>query len=200
MGNQLELPGAAAEPLHGTPPGFAYRPAFLDEREERALLEELARLPFDEVRMRGVVARRRVAHFGFTYAYDSAALAPGPGIPAFLLPLRDRCAALAGEEPARLEEALVTWYPPGAGIGWHRDAAGFGTVVGVSLLSPCRMRFRRGSAGRAAFELVLEPRSAYVLRGSVRWAWQHAIPAGTATRYSITFRTVGVEARGSRSR
>jgi alkylated DNA repair dioxygenase AlkB len=140
--------------------------------------------------MRGVLARRRVAHFGFTYGYESAALAPGPEIPGFLRPLRERCASLAGKDPARLEEVLVTWYPPGAPIGWHRDAPGFGTVVGVSLLSPCRLRFRPGRAGRAAYEQVLEPRSAYVLAGAARWSWQHSIPAGPRTRYSVTFRTV----------
>jgi alkylated DNA repair dioxygenase AlkB len=42
---------------------------------------------------------------------------------------------------------------------------------------------------------VLEPRSAYVLRGVARWRWQHAISPTKALRYSITFRTMRDEAR-----
>jgi hypothetical protein len=57
-----------------------------------------------------------------------------------------------------LADLLVTRYPPGAGIGWHRDAPQFGDVSGVSLQATCRMRFRRGQprAWETA-ELTLEP-------------------------------------------
>lgn len=141
--------------------------------------------------MRGQVARRRVAHFGWRYGYATWAIAPGPPLPPFLEPLRVGAAALAGAAPGALAEVLVTEYPPGAAIGWHRDAPAFGDVVGVSLLAPCRLRFRRGT-GRAAatWEIVLEPRSAYLLSGGARWAWQHSIPAVKAPRYSVTLRTL----------
>jgi hypothetical protein len=43
-----------------------------------------------------------------------------------------------------LAEMLVTTYPAGAGIGWHRDAPQFGVVIGVSVLGACRFRFQRG--------------------------------------------------------
>ena len=38
--------------------------------------------------------------------------------------------------------------------------------------------------------LVLEPRSAYVMRGIARWGFQHSIAPTTELRYSITFRTL----------
>ena len=38
-------------------------------------------------------------------------------------------------------QAGVNEYRPGAGIGWHKDKALFGIVVGVSLLAPATMRF-----------------------------------------------------------
>jgi len=38
--------------------------------------------------------------------------------------------------------------------------------------------------------VILEPRSAYVMGGAARAAWQHSIPAVDALRYSITFRTL----------
>jgi alkylated DNA repair dioxygenase AlkB len=120
---------------------------------------------------------------------------PGPPIPGFLLPLRERCAGLAGEEADRFVEVLITEYPPGAGIGWHRDAPMFGAVVGVSLLSACRFRFQRGrGADRETRAVTLAPRSAYVLDGDARWRWQHAIPPLAAPRYSITFRVLSQDA------
>jgi alkylated DNA repair protein (DNA oxidative demethylase) len=141
--------------------------------------------------MRGQVARRRVAHFGWRYGYATWRVEPGPPLPEFLGPLRARAAALAGGPSEALAEVLVTEYPPGAAIGWHRDAPQFGDVVGVSLRAPCRLRFRHAPGrGAAAWEIALAPRSAYHLRGAARWAWQHSIPAVTALRYSVTFRTL----------
>ncbi len=87
---------------------------------------------------------------------------------------------------------LIARHEPGAGIGWHRDAPMFGSrIAGVSLLSPCRMRFQRTVKGeRETAAIELAPRSAYVLGGKARWSWQHSIPATKALRYSITFRTL----------
>jgi alkylated DNA repair dioxygenase AlkB len=36
---------------------------------------------------------------------------------------------------------------------------------------------------------MVEPRSAYLLRGPSRTDWEHSIPGVDALRYSITFRT-----------
>jgi alkylated DNA repair dioxygenase AlkB len=67
----------------------------------------------------------------------------------------------------------------------------FATVVGISLLAPARMRFRRDVNGRReVFDLELEPRSGYVLAGEARTKWQHHIPPTKSLRYSITFRSL----------
>jgi DNA oxidative demethylase len=138
-----------------------------------------------------------VLHFGWSYGYDSARIAPGPEIPNYLLPVRARLAGLASVTPEELGEALITEYPPGAGFGWHRDAPAFGIVAAVSLGSSCRMRFRRGKVGAwEKAEVVLAPRSAYVIAGVARSGWQHGIPSGAELRWSITFRTL----RGKRGR
>jgi alkylated DNA repair dioxygenase AlkB len=151
--------------------------------------------------MRGQVARRRTAHFGWVYGYESWRIEPGPPIPAALLPLRARAAELAGLAPDALVEVLATEYPPGAAIGWHRDAPQFGSVVGVSLLGAARMRFQRGTGpARRTCVATLEPRSAYVLAGEARWRWQHSIPPVKEWRYSITFRTLRPDARSTRGR
>jgi len=141
--------------------------------------------------MHGVVAKRRGRHFGWSYAYDSARFAPGLEMPEFLAPVRARLAAFVSVAPEDLAEALVTEYPPGAGIGWHRDAPAFGIVAAVSLSSGCRMRFRKGKVGAwETTEVFLEPRSAYAITGEARSGWQHGIPAAAGKRWSITFRTL----------
>ena len=177
------------------PEGFVYREDVLSYNEEAPLVEGLRTLGFGEVRMRGQVARRRTIHFGWTYGYETWRVEPGPPIPEFLVGLRALAARLARMEGDALAEVLVTHYPPGAGIGWHRDAPAFGVVVGVSLLGACRMRFQQGrGTARKTRALTLAPRSAYVLDGAARWQWQHAIPPGREERYSVTFRTL--RARG----
>jgi DNA oxidative demethylase len=182
------------------PDGFEYRDRFVTVDEERGLLEEIQRLEFAHVEMRGAVARRRTAHFGWTYGYYARRTEPGVPLPAFLLPLRARVAEWSGHDSNDYAEALVTEYPAGAPIGWHRDAPMFGDVAGVSLLTPSTMRFRPyvspgelrpgGAVRRFTHELSLAPRSAYLLRGTARRDYEHHIPPVAALRYSITFRTL----------
>lgn len=173
------------------PPGFVYRPDFVSEADERLLVEGLRAIEFSEVKMRGAVARRRTAHFGWLYGYETWRIEPGPPIPDVLLPLRERVGEMAGVAPDTLVEVLITEYPPGAGIGWHRDARMFGIVAGVSLLGACRFRFERGQgAARETRAAALAPRSAYLLTGEARETWRHSIPPTKALRYSVTFRTL----------
>lgn len=174
------------------PAGLVFVPDFLTASEEGQVLELLARMELHEVVMRGQASLRQVRHFGLGYHYESHELAQTEPWPTELEWLRERAAALIDVEPARFEQILVTRYPAGAGIGWHRDAPAFGSrVVGVSLASPCTMRFQRREPDvRRVWELALLPRSAYVIGGEARTKWQHTIPATKAGRWSVTFRTV----------
>jgi alkylated DNA repair dioxygenase AlkB len=180
------------------PEGFSYRDDFLTVEEEASLVDAISRIEFSTFEMRGVAARRRVAFFGRTY---DAGAAPARPLPASLMPLRERAAAWAGVEPDAFAMALVNEYPPGAPIGWHRDAPQYGLVAGVSLLSACRMKLRpyvrpgtrsaeAGGRRISTHEITLQRRSGYVMAGEARNAYEHHIPAVTALRYSITFRTV----------
>jgi alkylated DNA repair dioxygenase AlkB len=179
------------------PEGLRYLHCFLDPAEERDLCRRLSDLEYAEVRMRGQVARRQVRHFGIDYEYESAGVTVGEPVPEWLNPVRKRCAALLDLPGVVLAEVLVTHYPPGAGIGWHRDAPAFGDVVGVSLGSGCVMRFQRDTGEhRRVYEQPLEPRSAYLLSGPSHSVWQHSIPAVTTERYSLTFRTLRWKVRG----
>jgi alkylated DNA repair dioxygenase AlkB len=177
------------------PPGFQYREDFITATDERFLLDAMADVAFSDFEMRGVVARRRVAFFG--HSYDRAAAGP---LPEFLLPLRAGIAGWAGLDSGAFAMALINEYPPGAPIGWHRDAPQYGIVAGISLLSACRMRFRpyrspvsampRPSRRWATHEIVLARRSAYVMTRDSRSAYEHHIPPVGELRYSVTFRTL----------
>lgn len=171
------------------PEGLRYVPDAITEEEEAALLARLRDLAFDPVVMRGQVARRATRHYGFTYGYESWRLSHAEDVPVWLEGLRRQAAHLVGRVPRDFDEVLVTSYPAGAGIGWHRDAPMFGPqVVGFSLGAACRFRFQRRP--HDTFELTLDPRSAYVLEGPARTVWQHSIPGTKQQRYSVTFRSV----------
>lgn len=181
------------------PDGFRYRPDFISIDEEAELVDNTARVEFAPFEMRGVVARRRVAFFG--RSYDAGSPGETPPLPDFLLPLREKVAHWANVDADAFAMALINEYPPGAPIGWHRDAPQYDIVAGVSLLSSCRMRLRpyvRPGARTAppdrrrtaTHEIVLARRSAYLMTGESRSAYEHHIPAVDAPRYSITFRTL----------
>ena len=173
------------------PPGFRYQPELLGPEEEQHLLDEIRQLPFKEFLFQGFVGKRRVVSYGWQYDFNERALRQAQEIPAFLLPLREAAASFAGLVPEQLAQVLLTEYDAGATIGWHRDKSVFGDVVGISLLSACRFRFRRkvGTDWQRA-SVTAEPRSVYLLRGPSRTDWEHSIPAVDALRYSVTFRTL----------
>jgi hypothetical protein len=175
------------------PLGFHYRENFITDADERVLLEAIADVAFSDFAMRGVVARRRVAFFG--QSYDRATAGP---LPAFLLPLRATMAQWAGVDPDALAMALINEYRPGTPIGWHRDAPQYDIVAGLSLLSASRMKFRpyrslsapTSTRRSATHDIVLNRRSAYLMTGEARQAYEHHIPPVPQLRYSVTFRTL----------
>jgi alkylated DNA repair dioxygenase AlkB len=185
--NQLSF----LDPSAAMPEGLGYEPGFLSEEEQRALVGRIATLPFREFEFHGFLGKRRTVSFGHHYAFDGSGLREAEPVPDFLEAALRRAASFAEVEPEALRHTLVTEYAPAAGIGWHRDRPVFGDVVGISLLAPARLRFRRKRGDqwqRAA--LIAEPRSAYLLRGPARTEWEHSIPPLDALRYSITFRTL----------
>lgn len=188
---QIDLFASTAQ----LPEGFVYEPDFISQPEEKALVTAVEQLEFAQVKMHGVIAKRRVVHFGRGCEYESAALTAAPPVPDYLLPLRQRVGEFAARKPEEFVELLVTEYSVGASIGWHRDAPAFDIIVGVSLLSESTMRFRPWPAEKSqrrskTVMQVLEPRSAYILRGPSRTRWQHHIPPTKTRRLSITFRTL----------
>jgi alkylated DNA repair dioxygenase AlkB len=184
--------GGAHKIVPKFPEGFRYRPELIGPADEDALVARVRGLPFREFEFHGYTGRRRVVSFGWHYDFSARHLRKADNIPDYILPLREVAAAFAGMGPEKFQHVLVTEYGPGSAIGWHRDKAVFGEVVGVSLLAPCVLRMRR-SAGEKKWERVrveAEPRSAYLLSGPARSEWEHSIPPVDALRYSITFRNL----------
>ncbi|HST07517.1 MAG TPA: alpha-ketoglutarate-dependent dioxygenase AlkB [Gemmatimonadaceae bacterium] len=171
------------------PEGFRYQLDVLSSDMEAALLEKLRGLPFKEFEFHGYTGKRRVVSYGWRYDFDEARLKKSDDIPSFLEPVREIAARFASLEPTDLHHVLVTEYGPGSAIGWHRDKAIFGDVIGVSLLSSCNFRLRRkmGTKWERA-SILAEPRSAYLMRGPSRTEWEHSIPPVDSLRYSITLR------------
>ena len=177
-------------PIDNLPEGLLYQPDFLTQQEESELLRIFRELPFQAFDFHGYTARRRVLEFGLEYDFTTRRATPTQSFPEFLSSVRERAAQFAGISSSELVEGMVTEYSPGAPIGWHRDAPQFGTIIGISLASTSRMRFKPYKAEGKPVALTLEPRSIYLMRGPARWKFQHSIPAVKELRYSITFRTL----------
>jgi alkylated DNA repair dioxygenase AlkB len=175
------------------PEGFAYRAEVISEDLENALVAQFAQLPFAPFQFHQYQGNRRIVSYGFKYDFSGQKLDAASAMPDFLLGLRMVAGALAARAPEDFVQGMVTEYAPGAGIGWHRDKAVFGDVVGLSFLAPCLLRFRRKQGEKwERHNARVAPRSAYLLRGPARHDWHHSIAPMQQMRYSVTFRTLAV--------
>jgi alkylated DNA repair dioxygenase AlkB len=172
------------------PSGFRYEQDFLDLKEEANLLERFRNLEFRPFNFQGYVAKRRIVEYGFQYDFTSRHTTATEAIPDFLQGLREKAATWAEVATAEIVEAVVTEYPPGAPIGWHRDVPQFDVIIGISLAGSCRMRLKPYKDKGRITSVTLEPRSVYAMRGIARWHYQHSIPPVKELRYSVTFRTL----------
>ncbi len=181
--------------------GLEYRPDFISEAEEEALIEHLSAEELSPFRFHGWTGKRLTRTYGWRYDFDDASFAPAEPIPGWLEPLRAKAAGFAEINPKDFAHVLLVRYDPGAGIGWHRDRPVFEAVVGVSLGSPAVLRFRRRrESGFDRANIEVEPRSAYLLTGPARHEWEHSIAPGETLRLSITFRSFSEKRRRAADR
>jgi alkylated DNA repair dioxygenase AlkB len=185
------FPGLESKPQQLAPEGFRYEDDIISEAEEAALVASLARLDLKPFEFHGHLGNRRVASFGLRYDYARRSVETADQFPSFLADLLKKVAKFAGRRVDEFRQSGVNQYPPGAGIGWHKDKSQFGVIVGVSLLAPATMRFRRKEGNRwVRMSQRVLPRSVYILEGEARTMWEHSIPPMDALRYSLTFRTL----------
>lgn len=176
--------------------GLSYREEMIGEPEAAALVSRLSAAELAPFRFHGWLGNRKTQSFGWRYDFDDASFTPTEPVPDWLQPLRAAAAAFARVQPEDFVHVLLARYDPGAGIGWHRDRDVFEKVVGFSLGTPAKLRFRRrrpGGFDRASLDVA--PRSAYLLSGPARWEWEHSITPGEQLRFSVTFRTLSEKGR-----
>lgn len=171
-------------------PGLAYRPEFIRTDDEELLLSRIEGVVLRPLVLRGVPSKRLTAAFGVGYSFELRGTIKAPPIPDWLLPIRRKCAAFLKLSESALKEALITKYSPGASISWHRDAAPFRSIAGISLCSDAEMKLRRRDDHRKVFKMLLEKRSLYAFESEAREDWEHSIPPVEALRYSVTFRSL----------
>jgi alkylated DNA repair dioxygenase AlkB len=178
-------------PAEPEPHGFGYWDDIVSEDEEGALAAELGRLDLRPFEFHGHLGNRRVASFGLRYDFSRRSVERAANIPPFLRELLLRVSNFAGHDADAFRQIGVNEYRSGAGIGWHKDKPQFGIIVGISLLTPATMRFRRPNGKNwMRVSHTLKPRSIYSLSGEARTQWEHSIPPLNDLRYSITFRTL----------
>lgn len=177
-----------------TPQGFEYYPDFLDEVEEKQLVDVVQGLELNPLIFQGFEAKRKVRSYGFDYHFNTRSISPGLDVPAGLNFLHEKVAEWTGILVEDLAEVLVTEYPPGSVINWHRDAPPFDIIAGVSLLGDCRFKLRpydkEKQGKKSVVTLSVSRRSIYIIRGEARTNWEHCTAPVSTTRYSITFRTL----------
>lgn len=175
------------------PDGFIYIPDFLNSNGEENLMREISLIPLQTFLFQGFEAKRKVASFGYDYSFEKKKISKGKEIPSEFQWLIKKVMEYSGSTKI-FAELLITKYPIGSVINWHRDAPPFEIVAGISLLSDCVFRFRphdKTKQGRKAIiSLPVKKRSLYIMKGDSRSQWEHSILPVNDVRYSITLRTL----------
>lgn len=176
------------------PQGFQYLPGFITMQEEADLLKVIANLQLHTFQFQGYEARRRIASFGYDWSFEKQQLSKGKDTPKEFDGLVEKVAKTLFLQQNDFAELLVTEYPAGAVINWHRDAPPFKLIAGISLNSDCTFKLRphdkRDQGKKSLLSLTVQRRSLYVMQDEARNEWQHSIAPVQAVRYSITLRTL----------
>jgi alkylated DNA repair dioxygenase AlkB len=176
------------------PEGFHYYADFIDTAEEQLLIANIREFALHPMVFQGYTAKRKVASFGYDFNFNTRKLNKGRNIPESFAWLISKVAAQLMIPVDEIAELLLTEYPPGSVINWHRDAPPFETIAGVSLGTDCIFKLRpyeRSQRSRkSVISLPVAPRSLYIIKGPARSDWEHSTAPVAATRYSITLRTL----------
>ncbi|MGZ8545419.1 MAG: alpha-ketoglutarate-dependent dioxygenase AlkB [Flavisolibacter sp.] len=176
------------------PEGFSYHENFITPEEETYYLESAKLIELHTFKFQGFEAKRKLASFGYDYHFDQRGLTKGKDIPALFDPLIKKLANLARIPTQNFAELLITEYPPGALINWHRDAPPFELIAGISLGADCIFKLRPHNkqlqTRNTTISIPVNRRSVYIMKGDARSEWQHRTAPVNNTRYSITIRTL----------
>lgn len=176
------------------PSGFKYQDNFISSEEEVLLLRSIENFELKNMQFHQYEAKRKVISFGRGWSFTDQCLKQGNPIPAEFSFLVERVAKHLAISKESIAQFLITEYPVGSVINWHRDAPPFETIVGVSLLSDCTFKLRPHAKEKqtrsATISLDVKRRSCYVMGGESKTSWEHCTAPLTKVRYSLTFRTL----------
>ena len=176
------------------PPGFTYEEEFLSHDEEQELIKAIRETELHKLIFQGFEAKRKTASFGYDYNFDKRTISKGNPIPMDFIPLIDKVAQKFSVKSDAFAELLVTEYPVGSVINWHRDAPPFDMIAGISLNADCVFRFRPWQKAKQSRSSIISfpvrRRSLYVMKEEARTDWQHSIAPVEDVRYSLTLRTL----------
>jgi alkylated DNA repair dioxygenase AlkB len=111
-------PAEVEAPPDATPEGFVYGTEIVPKHLAHQLTRRFATLPFKNFDFHGFQGNRRIVSFGWRYDYSGhGQLRESAPVPAFLDPLKRLAADFSGLESDAFQQALITEYAPGAGIG-----------------------------------------------------------------------------------
>ena len=135
-----------------------------------------------------------MASFGYDYSFDKRTVSKGKENPVEFDWLILRVAMKLSLSAEEFAELLITKYPVGSVINWHRDDPPFDVIAGISLKSGCVFRLRPHEKSKQSrgniISIPVQRRSLYIIQGPARSDWQHSISPVKQVRYSITLRTM----------
>lgn len=176
------------------PLGFSYYKNFITHAEENELIHIIRRLDLKNMQFHQYEARRKVISFGSGWSFSEQRLVTGNPIPAafdFLITLIAENLAI---DKKQIAQFLITEYPVGSVINWHRDAPPFAIIAGVSLSADCIFKLRPHDKSKqtrkAVINFPVSRRSLYTMQGASKTEWQHSTAPLENIRYSLTFRTL----------
>lgn len=176
------------------PDGFLYYPEFISMAEEEKLLQAIGDIELTAFEFQGYEAKRKVASFGWDWSFEKRTLSKGKDVPPSFNWLLQKVATYLMLPVTSISELLITEYPAGSVINWHRDAPPFDAIMGLSLLTDCVFKLRPYDKAKQSRKntqaFPVERRSLYVIKGEARTAWEHSIAPVKEKRLSITLRTL----------
>lgn len=106
--------------------GLYYIENYLSTEECTVIQQQINSLTFEPIS--DAKNSRRVAHFGYRYAYDRSGLKPAPAIPNWLDELFDPNLPIT---TSKINQIIINEYKPNQQIAYHTDHHLFGPVIAV---------------------------------------------------------------------
>ena len=179
--------------------GLRYVSNYITEFQHDWLLNEIEKHEW------GNFYQRRIQHYGESYYRDDDETDDERSVTEMPEWLKRLCLKLHtdGYMPVIANQALVSEYEPGQGIGSHidKEACHMDTIISLSLGSSCVMELTNQDDESQKVPIWLAPRSIAVLSEDAKTQWMHGIPSRKTDvwegrkyergrRVSITFRSL----------